>query len=139
MAEPNWRALLAYEDVELQRPATPDAVERVEAALGTVLPAELRALYLVSDGVYHRSGHWFVIWPLADVLQRNSDGWVGWESSGRRHLIGFGDDGTGDPFCVPRDGGAGVLIWHPIGQEAIRLADTLQGFWIGLNSGTITT
>lgn len=127
---PDWRALLAQDDgFEQQKPVSPDELTRAEASLGTVLPADLRALYLASNGVYHKPGQWFVIWPLADVVERNSDDWVGGESKARRRLIGFGDDGTGHPFCVPRDGSIGVFLWSPIAQDADQLADTISEFW----------
>lgn len=140
MTEPDWNALLSNHDgMELQAPASQVALAHVEASLEAVLPADLRALYLVSNGVYDKSGGWYVIWPLADMIGRNSGEWVGRETEPRRQFIGFGDDGTGDPFCVPRNGSHGVFIWHPIGQEAVRLADTVEAFWVGWNGGTIAT
>ena len=125
----DWQGLLAEGDFRLQGPASADDLARAEAALGVALPAELRALYLLSDGVYAVQGQWFVIWPLADLVERNSAEQVGAEGAGRRELIGFGDDGTGDPFCVPRSGGNGVLLWSPITQEADQVGETGGEFW----------
>jgi hypothetical protein len=113
-------------------------VSRAEALLGARFPAGLRGLYLVSDGVFDKVGQWFVLWPLGDVLRRNEKAWLG-EDVGRQRLVGFGDDGTGAPFCVPRDGGVGVFTWNLIDGVAYRLADTVEEFWSGWVSGTIAT
>ncbi|GAA4595648.1 hypothetical protein GCM10023107_34830 [Actinoplanes octamycinicus] len=132
VTEPDWQVLLARIDgFELQKPVAPDELTRAEASLGTALPAALRALYLATDGVYDKLGQWFVIWPLADLVERNSNRRILKESAPRRRLIGFGDDGTGHPFCVPRDGRIGVFLWSPILQEADRLAHTIEEFWAG--------
>lgn len=130
VVELDWRALLAADGgFRLREPATAGDLARVEAALGVALTAELRALYLVSDGVYAEQGQWFVIWPLADVVERNSVEQVGSEGPARRELIGFGDDGTGAPFCVARGGEAGVHLWSPITQEADQVGATVEDFW----------
>ena len=128
--ELDWRGLLAADGhFRLRRPASIDDLAGAEAALGAALTAELRALYLVSDGVYAEQGQWFVIWPLADVAARNSVEQVGWEGPARRELIGFGDDGTGAPFCVARGGGTGVHLWSSITQEADQVGETVEEFW----------
>ncbi|WP_432832842.1 hypothetical protein [Dactylosporangium sp. CA-092794] len=46
----------------------------------------------------------------------------------RRQLLGFGNDGTGAPFCVPSDGSDGVFVWNHIDQQAYRLAGTVEEF-----------
>ncbi|MET7423148.1 hypothetical protein [Dactylosporangium sp. NPDC005555] len=52
---------------------------------------------------------------------------------------GFGDDGTGAPFCVPRGETIRVFVWNPINGASRPLASTMSEFWIGWNNGTITT
>jgi hypothetical protein len=134
----DWRAVLADNDGnELQRAASEAEVEQAEASLDANFPAELRALYLTTDGVFDKPGQWFVVWPLAEVVARNRLAWAG-ESTVRQGLVGFGDDGTGTPFCVPRNGGGGVFTWNPIDAHARRLADTVEQFWSGWSSGLIT-
>jgi len=108
-----------------------------EAALGAVFPDDLREMYLVSDGVFDRAGQWFVIWPVSEVVTRNRLAWSVEGSPARRGLVGFGDDGTGAPFCVRRDGGGGVFAWSVIGGEATLLAGTVAGFWSGWVTGTL--
>jgi hypothetical protein len=136
---PDWRAVLARDDrVELRGPLSTDIVDRFEASLGTVLPSALRALYLVTDGVLDKDGEWFVIWPLERTADENRRAWTD-TSATRRLLLGFGDDGTGAPFCVPRNGGTGVFVWKLIDQQAYRLAGDIEESWEGWRTGAITT
>jgi cell wall assembly regulator SMI1 len=132
----DWRAVLQDERLKLRSAATEAEVRRVEELLESVLPIDLRRFYLVSDGVFDKLGQWWVLWPLDELVRRNQQAWALGQDL---QLVGFGDDGTGDPFCVPRDGGAGVFIWHPVGRAAYRLADTVEEFWSGWLRGTITT
>jgi hypothetical protein len=128
----DWRAVLADDDgIELQPAASEAEVDRAEASLEAIFPAELRALYLESDGVFDKPGQWFVVWPLAEVVTRNRLAWAG-EPTARQGLIGFGDDGTGTPFCVPRDGSSGVFTWNPIDEHVHRLADTVTAVLVWL-------
>jgi hypothetical protein len=48
-----------------------------------------------------------VIWPLADVVERNRAA-TEVESGHRRDWVAFGDDGAGNPFCVDRSGNDAV-------------------------------
>ena len=134
----DWQQLLSADDGYQLRPSASAAdIAAAEAALEAVFPADLRELYLISDGVFDIPGQWFVIWPLAEVVTRNQDAWSRENSPERRALVGFGDDGTGDPFCGPRDGGGGVFAWSPIDGKATLLAATVAGFWSGWNAGTL--
>lgn len=119
-----------------QGPAAEEDLTRVGAALGATLPTALRDLYLVSDGVWDATGQWFVIWPLADVAECNHAARQV-EGAARKELIGFGDDGTGNPFCVRRAGGDAIYYWGPILKETTRLADDLESFWTALWQGTL--
>jgi hypothetical protein len=133
-----WRRLLAAEGgCELRSGAAAGELAAAEAALEAVFPDDLRQLYLTSDGVFDGPGQWFVIWPIADVVTRNGEAWSREESLARRSLVGFGDDGTGGPFCVARDGSSGVFAWSPIVGAATRLADTVAAFWCGWAVGML--
>lgn len=134
----DWRAVLADDGNELQPAASEVEVRRVEVLLGAVLPADLRGLYLASDGVFDKPGQWFVVWPLAQIVQRNRRAWVE-EHAERERLVGFGDDGTGTAFCVPRKGSVGVFAWNPIDERAYWLADSVVEFWAGWSGGVIRT
>jgi hypothetical protein len=138
VAVTGWQQLLSADDgYGLCAGAAAGEVAAVEAALEAVFPAELRELYVASDGVFDRPGQWFVIWPLSVVVARNREAWSREDSPVRRGLVGFGDDGTGASFCVPRDGGGGVFTWSAIDGEATRLAGTVAGFWSGWVAGTL--
>lgn len=114
-----------------------ERLDAAEAKLGLRLPEELRSLYRVSDGVFDAGGQWFVIWPLDVLVEENL----------RRHeagllpedLVAFGDDGTGNPFCVEVGGPSGVNCWHPIDASKDRLARDVAEFWRGWTAGTILT
>jgi hypothetical protein len=138
MAVTDWRELLSADDgYELSPGAAAGEIAAAETALDTVFPADLRQLYVLSNGVFDRAGQWHVIWPLAEVIARNRQAWSQDGSPARRALTGFGDDGTGTPFCVPRDGGSGVSAWSPIDGKATLLARSMAGFWSGWQAGTL--
>lgn len=138
VAMSDWRQLLSTDDgYELGPGATAGEVAAAEAALGAVFPADLRQLYLLSDGVFDRTGQWFVIWPLAEVIARNRQAWSQGGSPSRRELVGFGDDGTDAPFCVPRDGGSRVFARSLVDGQATLLAGSVADFWSGWAAGTL--
>ncbi|MGX6600956.1 SMI1/KNR4 family protein [Micromonosporaceae bacterium Da 78-11] len=135
----DWHALLtAAAGFQAQPGATAAGVALLEERLQATLSAQLRKLYLVSDGVYDQRGQWYVIWPLAEVLRRNELDWAA-DGAGRRELLGFGDDGIGAPFCAPRNGGSGVFSWNPVDAAPYWLANDVDEFWIGWTTGEITT
>jgi hypothetical protein len=134
----DWRQLLSADDgYELCPGAGAGEVAAVEAALEAVFPAELREIYVTCNGVFDRAGQWFVIWPLSEVVTRNREAWSLEDSPARRGLVGFGDDGTGAPFCVPRGGGGGVFAWSAIDDGAALMSGTVAGFWSGWVAGTL--
>jgi len=139
VAEIDWHQLLSADDAyELCPGAAAGEVAAAEAALAAVLPADLRQIYLVSNGVFDHSGQWFVIWPLPEVVTRNRGAWSQGGSPARRELTGFGDDGTGAPFCVPRDGGSSsVFAWSAIEGKATLLARSVAGFWSAWVAGML--
>ena len=89
-------------------------------------------------------GQWYVGWPLARIVEDN----VGFGRDGQSRLgpglVAFGDDGTGNPFCLavpaldsPRD--SKVYWWGWIDLEAVELASSLRDFWEGWLRGEIQT
>jgi SMI1 / KNR4 family (SUKH-1) len=134
----DWLQLFSADDgYELCPGAADGEFAAAEAALAAVFGEDLRQVYLASNGVFDLPGQWFVIWPLSEVVTRNRQAWSLEGSPVRRGLVGFGDDGAGAPFCVPRDGSGGVFAWSAIDGEATRLADTLASFWAGWLAGTL--
>ena len=80
-------------------------------------------------------GNCFVIWPMAELIERNREaGQAG--GPARQQLIAFGDDRTGNPFCA-QQGHEAVYYWSAIDQEATRIANDLPTFWRAWVSGTL--
>jgi hypothetical protein len=73
-------------------------VAEVEQRLSVRLPASVRGIYERSDGHWDEAGQWWVIWPLARLMETNQRAWG--DGTLDRDLLAFGDDGTGNPFCV---------------------------------------
>jgi SMI1/KNR4 family protein SUKH-1 len=73
----------------------------VEAALGTLLPNPLVSLYRANDGVFDLHGQWWLIWPVARMVEAKA--WLTEFDGYLDRWIPFGDDGTGDPFCFHRE------------------------------------
>ncbi|GAA4263840.1 hypothetical protein GCM10022255_112030 [Dactylosporangium darangshiense] len=92
-----------------------------------MLPPALRTLYRATDGVFDKLGQWFVNWPLERMAEEHHHAWTD-APMARRQLLGFGNDGTGAPFCVPSDGSDGVFVWNHIDQQTYRLAGTVEEF-----------
>src|SRR3954470_13448805 len=85
------------------RPMTGPGATRIAeagAVLAVSLPEPVRGLYRESDGRYTPEGQWFVVWPLGRLIEDNLDPW---NRGLPRNLLAFGDDGTGNPFCVDLD------------------------------------
>jgi hypothetical protein len=94
------------------------ALAAAESELGAPLPRALRRCYLERDGWFNGpdSGEWWVIWPLGRVVEENLRSWG--EGTLARDLVAFGDDGIGNPFCIPLSGDADdVVRWNWIDSE----------------------
>src|SRR5437870_13027441 len=110
-------------------------LDEVERHLDMQLPRALRALYLTGDGRYRSDGEWWVVWPLDRLVQDNTTAWA--EGTLSRELIAFGDDGTGNPFCVPSDGRDEVVRWSRIDSDVEANEGTLAHFvseWVPARS-----
>lgn len=91
-------------------------VESVERRLSVTFPARLRRLYDESDGRFSEAGQWWVVWPLDRLVEDNERAWG--DGMLARHLLAFGDDGTGNPFCVALNSDADqVLRWNWLDQD----------------------
>lgn len=88
-----------------------DAERRLRARL----PDALRAIYRAADGRFDHAGQWWVVWPLERVIDNTLRAWG--DGSLDRTLIAFGDDGTGDPFCVHNAAESPVIRWSIVGSE----------------------
>ena len=87
-----------------------ESLASIERELGVPLPATLRSLYGTRDGRFSEEGQWWVVWPRDRLVAENKDAW---QQGLPTSLIAFGDDGTGNPFCVDVSGmSSEVLRWN---------------------------
>jgi hypothetical protein len=124
------------DDFEHGPPASDASIAETEERLGTRLPDALASMYRATDGVCDRAGQWWVIWPLAQMVEaadwlQNADGYPD-------RWIAFGDNGAGDPFCFQRDDGS-ITCLHMIEQEHQNLASSFTDFWALMSSRAIVT
>ncbi|MGW7279205.1 SMI1/KNR4 family protein [Streptomyces sp. NPDC054844] len=103
-----WREIIAeFPSAESSGPATQASLSRVEAALGLILPDEIRSFLLESNGLLDEYGT-DVIWPAERILSDNV-AFRGDEQYRSLYmpfdsLVFFGDSGGGDQFafvCQP--------------------------------------
>lgn len=107
-----------------------DQLTIAETAVGLALPSWLRHVFEGCDGHFDEAGQWWVVWPL--------DRLVSWTMEARADglldpsLVAFGDDGTGDPFCVGGGDSDHVLRWSMIdGAASDELSpDAFVATWI---------
>lgn len=102
-------------------------VDGVERRLSLSFPARLRRLYAEADGRWSEPGKWWVVWPLARLAEDNEQAWA--NGTLPSHLLAFGDDGTGNPFCVPLTSEADqVLRWNWLDQDVEMNEGSLEYF-----------
>jgi SMI1 / KNR4 family (SUKH-1) len=128
----DWAKTLAASDdgFGVGAPVEAASLEHAESVIQTALPPTLRALYQVTDGILDKPGEWYVVWPIARLISDNLAAYE-LERTLRCEYVAFGDDGTGNPFCVKRGGADAVYYWSPIEETATWLADSARGFWVG--------
>lgn len=114
-----------------------EAIDAVEQAIGRTIPTVLAAFYRAHDGWFDDHGQYWMIWPLGRLAEDNH---LRWDTGTLdRGLLAFGDDGTGDPFCmVPVAEGVEVIHWNAIDHEADERWPALDEFlaaWCPLLDG----
>ena len=88
--------------------------------MGRALPPVLRRLYAAADGLFDDSGEWWIVWPVDRVASDNMRAWSAGELAS--DLLAFGDDGTGNPFCIQHEDR--VVHWSWIdGAVALVIGD----------------
>ena len=92
------------------------SLEELEASLGVRLPSALRSFLGQHDGWYDAEGQWWAVWPRQRVAEDNEDAWRRGDLP--TDLIAFGDNGTGNPFCVRHPGGGDEVVrWSWIDND----------------------
>jgi hypothetical protein len=90
------------------------------------------SIYDGGDGRFSEDGQWWVVWPLDRLVDENRDAW---DRGLPRDLLAFGDDGTGNPFCVQlATASADVLRWSWIDLAVERTEGSMDSFlaeWCG--------
>lgn len=86
-----------------------------ETRLGVTLPDALKAMYRAADGRFNDAGQWWVVWPLERLVGYTLGAWG--DGLLNRTLVAFGDDGTGNPFCVRSAVESPVMRWSFIDAE----------------------
>jgi SMI1/KNR4 family protein SUKH-1 len=110
MTRSEWLALIQARGVRPGPAAVPTLPREAERKLGHPLPAALDLLYLAADGLFDDAGQWWVVWPIQRVVD---DTLAAWRSGLDDSLLAFGDDGTGNPFCVRMTSdNPAVLRWN---------------------------
>jgi hypothetical protein len=91
-----------------------------------------RSLYETSDGRFSEEGQWWVIWPLDRLVAENK---YAWRRGLPTTLIAFGDDGTGNPFCVEVGATSSKVLrwnWFDLAPERSEgSVDELTAEWCG--------
>jgi hypothetical protein len=127
-----WKAALIAHGVQPGPPLPEERLDRVEEEMGRPWPGILRPLYAAADGLFDTPGQWWVVWPSARVVSDNRRAWRDGELS--VDLLAFGDDGTGNPFCIQDDDR--VVYWSWIDCEIEREVGNLATFladWTGVD------
>ena len=121
-------------EAKFAAPASEQALNDAEAALGVALPPELRALLLESDGISDKFGDGAL--SAEQIITRNlemrdiadSDLYMPFES-----LLCFGDAGNGDLFFYPVQGNGkinnpDVFVWNHENDSRQWVAKNLEAF-----------
>jgi Cysteine-rich CPCC/SMI1 / KNR4 family (SUKH-1) len=109
-----------------QSGAMNERLASIERELSVPLPTALRSLYETSDGRFGEEGEWWVVWPLDRLVAENKNAW---RQGLPTTLIAFGDDGTGNPFCVEVGGTSSeVLRWNWIDLAIERSEGSMDEF-----------
>jgi cell wall assembly regulator SMI1 len=122
--------------VEAGPGCTSEALRAAERLLGVRLPERLRDLYRAGDGRYRSDGEWWVVWPLERITAETARAWE--QGMLPQDLLAFGDNGTGNPFCVPLHGDDEVILWSWIDGALEGSEGTLSQFlhrWVESDSG----
>jgi hypothetical protein len=127
-----WKDALIAHGVQPGPPLPVERLHHMDKEIGRPWPGVLRTLYAAADGLYDTPGQWWFVWPSTQVVSDNTRAWRNGELS--IDLFAFGDDGTGNPFCIQNEDR--VVYWSWISCEIEREVGNLDTFlaeWTGVD------
>ncbi|MBC2875461.1 MULTISPECIES: SMI1/KNR4 family protein [Streptomyces] len=129
-----WRQAVLddFPEAGFREPVHEAEIAAAEKRLQRAIPAELRQLFLESDGVL---GHSRVdtVWPLEQVVEQNLSFWSD-DSLARLYmpfdaLLFFGDNGGGDRFAfVRKPERPDVFVWDHENDSRMWVAGDLRDY-----------
>ncbi|MGW1006487.1 SMI1/KNR4 family protein [Streptomyces sp. NPDC002520] len=128
-----WRELASeFPDVDLQDPATSDALTAIEEQLGQPLPESLRELLAETDGIEANYGT-EVVWTAEKILEENQafraneqfrNLYMPFDA-----LMFFGDNGGGDQFAFVRTPARDeIFVWDHETDSRTWIASSLESY-----------
>lgn len=123
--------IAAWGEATFSQPATTDDLDAAEAALGTVLPAQLRDLLVETNGIEGEYGLGLV-WNTRRLA--NDNAWFRTNDDYREHympfdgLVFFADAGNGDQFGIALAGNQEIYVWDHEDDSRTWVAPTILRF-----------
>lgn len=131
MAPMRITAIVEWGEAHPHEPATPAAIQSLEASLGHALPLELRELLSQSDGIDGQYGLGLV-WSAERIASDNAyfrtDSDMATLYMPFSGLVFFADAGNGDQFFVSLRGANGVYVWDHESDSRTWVAATVLGY-----------
>lgn len=133
--------IAAWGDATFAAAATPDELQRCDAALGSDLPEELRTLLSETNGVEGEYGLGLV-WPVARIASDNlafrtdsafADLYIPFDA-----MVFFADAGNGDQFAIALRGNQEVFAWDHENDSRTWVAPSVMTYLEWWLSGRIT-
>jgi hypothetical protein len=118
-------------EAHFREPASPTAVESLEASLGHPVPGELRELLMQTDGIEGEYGLGLV-WTTDRIAADNAHFRTSSELANLympfAGLLFFADAGNGDQFFVSLSGNHEVYVWDHESDSRTWVAATVLGY-----------
>ena len=123
--------IASWGTADFREPATADAINAAEAALGAPFPVEIRDLLSETDGVDGERGL-ALVWPAERIGKDNAyfrssqtfaDLYLPFEG-----LVFFSDPGNGDQFAISLRGAQDIFVWDHEDDSRTWVASTIMDF-----------
>ncbi|MBM6405541.1 SMI1/KNR4 family protein [Phycicoccus sp. CSK15P-2] len=134
-------AIVEWGEGHLHQPATPAAIQALEASLGHALPLELRELLSQSDGIegeYDLGLVWSAERIASDNAHFRTDSDIATLYMPFSGLVFFADAGNGDQFFMSLSGNHEVYVWDHESDSRTWVAATVLGYLEAWMRGELT-